>query len=274
MVQESRINCFKSLLFIIAAASVMLGFCTLVYSAPRDLLGHSLLSSSRTSHLAESAANRETIVSKDKKLFNSQIIKQISQEIDVDYIKGLSSSQSADILRYMGITHLSGKSAIRFLQCPGLAMLKQHVDSNGNLHIPNYQTRKKMSFQEHGQAVGLLSYPGSGNSWVRQLLETSTGVYTGSVFCDYEYIKAGMIGEGVRSGNVIAVKTHFCKDVSKFSKVIYIVRNPFDAVFADFNRKVMRRSEHSPSSHVDELSTTLFGKHTCTLTVMVKCTCK
>ena len=118
-----------------------------------------------------------------------------------------------------------------------------------------------MSFQEHGEVVGLISFPGSGNSWVRQLLETSTGVYTGSIYCDHAYVEAGMIGEGVRSGNVIAVKSHSCKNTFEYTKLIYIVRNPLDAIFANFNRKVMRHSQNSPSSHVAEISDSHFGKN-------------
>ena len=104
----------------------------------------------------------------DKRLSKSQRIREISQKINATYLKGLSSRQSADILIDMGIMHLNEKSAFQFLRCAGLEVLKQHVDSTGNVHIPkHYQTCKKMSFQERRQAVGLLSFPGSGNSWVR-----------------------------------------------------------------------------------------------------------
>jgi len=211
----------------------------------------------------------------EKLLLNLPTIRQISAEqlpsSQRAYIERLSSSQRADILRYMEIQHLKGDSELQFLQCSGLALLKRHVNSSGILNVPkHYQVCKKMSFREHGHAVALISFPGSGNSWVRQLLETTTGVYTGSVYCDGAYIEAGMIGEGVRSENVIAVKSHRCNDAcnSDFSKVIYIVRNPLDTIFAEFNRKMTLHSLHSPTSHVDELSEAQFSKHN-QLTTMV-----
>ena len=205
-------------------------------------------------------ASSDVMASEDMNLF-LQRIRQISPYINKKYIDGLSFNQSTDILRYMGIENLNRYFAFQFLRCPGLAVLKQHMDSNGNLHIPkHYQTCKQMSFQEHGQVVGLVSFPGSGNSWVRQLLETSTGVYTGSVYCDHAYIEAGMIGEGVRSRNVIAVKSHSCMNNFGYSKRIYVVRNPFNAIFANFNRKAKRRFQNSSSSHVAEFNEAQFGK--------------
>jgi len=190
-----------------------------------------------------------------------QRIRQISQDISRPYINRLSSDQSADIVQNMGIRNLNGYSASQFLRCAGFSLFKKHVDSDGNLGIPkSSQTCKQMSFQEHGQVVGLVSFPGSGNSWVRQLLETSTGVYTGSIYCDHAYIEAGMIGEGVRSGSVIAVKCHSCTNLFGYTKRIYVVRNPFDALFANYNRKATRRIQNSSSSHVAEFNSVQFGK--------------
>ena len=41
----------------------------------------------------------------------------------------------------------------------------------------------------------LVSYPGSGNTWIRYLIEAATGVYTGSVFRDKSILSAGHHGE-------------------------------------------------------------------------------
>ena len=203
-------------------------------------------------------ASSDAVASKD---IYSRTIRQISQNISRPYINRLSSNQSAAIVQYMGIRNLNGFSASQFLRCAGISLLKRHVDSDGNLGIPkSSQTCKEMSFQEHGQVVGLVSFPGSGNSWMRQLLETSTGVYTGSVYCDHAYIEAGMIGEGVRSGSVIAVKCHSCTNLFGYTKRIYVVRNPFDAMFANYNRKATRRIQNSSSSHVAEFNSVQFGK--------------
>ena len=49
--------------------------------------------------------------------------------------------------------------------------------------------------------VALASFPGSGNTWMRYLLQQSTGILTGSVFADPSLKKSGF-GEGInnRSG--------------------------------------------------------------------------
>ena len=79
----------------------------------------------------------------------------------------------------------------------------------------------------------LRSYPGSGNTWIRQVLERVTGICTGdavqhtangvatsilfsisvymcagSIYCDRELWLSGMIGEGVNTSSVLVVKTH------------------------------------------------------------------
>ena len=96
------------------------------------------------------------------------------------------------------------------MYCSGLRFYQFFSDSKGNVHVPSqFHNCKKMSFQDSGIPTLLVSYPGSGNSWVRQLLETTTGIYTGSDRdCDVDYIKEGMLGEGIVSENVIAVKFH------------------------------------------------------------------
>ena len=43
--------------------------------------------------------------------------------------------------------------------------------------------------------TALISFPGSGNTWVRHLLEEVTGVYTGSIYCDKVLKKSGFLGE-------------------------------------------------------------------------------
>jgi len=142
-----------------------------------------------------------------------------------------------------------------FLECPAMNIIRHgsiHEFVDGRFVLTKqYQTCKNLSFERQRGMVGLISFPGSGNSWVRQLLETSTGVFTGSVYCDPSYIQAGMIGEGIHSNFVAAVKCHGCgsKVVKNFSKIIYIVRNPFDTFFADFNRKHAHKTD-TQSKHV------------------------
>ena len=127
-----------------------------------------------------------------------------------------------------------------------------------------------MSFRDSGIPTMLVSYPGSGNSWVRQLLESATGIYTGSdKDCDLDYIKIGMLGEGITSNKVIAVKFHW-EALPKwtFKKVIYIIRNPYDAFVADHQRscaakkfRYTPRFDLSINPHVSELGIDKFSKY-------------
>ena len=59
-----------------------------------------------------------------------------------------------------------------------------------------------------GPKTALASYPGSGNTWVRYLIQHISGYITGSVYNDHSLKKIGFPGEGETNGKVIAIKTH------------------------------------------------------------------
>ncbi|XP_050353576.1 WSCD family member AGAP003962 [Nymphalis io] len=86
--------------------------------------------------------------------------------------------------------------------------------------------------------VALVSYPGSGNTWLRYLLQQVTGIVTGSVYMDYGLRMHGFPAENVTDGSVLVVKTHEAPpiEVDKFKSAILLIRNPRDAILADFNR--------------------------------------
>ncbi|XP_047489001.1 WSC domain-containing protein 1-like [Penaeus chinensis] len=56
----------------------------------------------------------------------------------------------------------------------------------------------------------LVSFPGSGNTWVRYLLEAASGIFTGSEYTDREIQKAGYLGEADKpdSGRTLVQKSH------------------------------------------------------------------
>ena len=64
-------------------------------------------------------------------------------------------------------------------------------------------------------------------------------MYTGSVYNYGGLIKGGFPGERYTDGRVIAVKTHHSglQDKDKFRRVVLLLRNPFDAILAEFNRQ-------------------------------------
>ena len=182
------------------------------------------------------------------------------------YLKILSPPQIKSVINQMGVTNLTLQgSHVSFLSCGGRLLLKQlkGKQPNSSVHMPSsFHHCKNMSFKSSGSSIALASYPGSGNSWVRQLLESATGIYTGAIYCDPAYLKAGMIGEFVATSNVLAVKTHVPLFTGKnvlgkldHDKAIYIVRNPFDAFLADHNRALAARAPRVyGNAHTAEVS--------------------
>jgi hypothetical protein len=109
----------------------------------------------------------------------------------------------------------------------------------------------------HGEKVALASFPRSGNSLMRDLIEKVTRVITGSDTkptrgLSRQLREAGLAGEGRTDDTVWIVKTHWPErqGVSPFtvSKAIVLVRNPFDCLDSYFN--MVLTSQHNTS--VDE----------------------
>ena len=83
-------------------------------------------------------------------------------------------------------------------------------------------------------------------SCIREILILSplvrrSGIYTGSKYngrADPELWQLGYYGEGIHNGSVIAVKTHgLVERRYRYRRAIVVIRNPYDAMFADFNRR-------------------------------------
>ncbi|XP_006817931.2 sialate:O-sulfotransferase 1-like isoform X1 [Saccoglossus kowalevskii] len=89
--------------------------------------------------------------------------------------------------------------------------------------------------------VALASFPGSGNTWIRYLIERVTGYYTGSFYSDAVLFRAGFRGEKYDwlERNTIVVKTHETdsEHVDKFDAAILIIRNPYDAIISERHRQ-------------------------------------
>ncbi|XP_045117318.1 uncharacterized protein LOC123508025 isoform X1 [Portunus trituberculatus] len=96
--------------------------------------------------------------------------------------------------------------------------------------------------------TALASFPGSGNTWLRYLIQGATGLFTGSVYLDRELATKGFYGENEtpECGCTVAVKTHgYClagvpatreereKDIGRFfGRGLLLLRNPYDTLIA------------------------------------------
>ena len=104
------------------------------------------------------------------------------------------------------------------------------------------------------------SFMGAGNTWLRHLIETATGFYTGSAFKDKNLYNGGFKGEykdpKSAYNTVIGIKTHnpadavgekqafdLIRNSKEISKCVILVRNPFNTFLAEFNR--MSTKSHS-----------------------------
>ena len=129
--------------------------------------------------------------------------------------------------------------------------------------------------------IALISFPGSGNTWVRQLLESASGICTGSTMCDVSLRFDGFTGENINSGATLVVKTHRPMATwhtgplknktglvpnaadAVFESAIIIIRNPLDALVSEWNRivandfKLQTVHLHTHTKKVEEKN---FGK--------------
>ena len=119
-------------------------------------------------------------------------------------------------------------------------------------------------------AISLASFPGSGNTWVRGLLQKATGYCTGAIYCDGDLRKHGFAGEGVISGSVLVTKTHRpsssfndsrCDYHITFTKGILILRDPFKAIISEWNRRNGKGAVlHGSHGHTAVIGETYFSK--------------
>lgn len=86
--------------------------------------------------------------------------------------------------------------------------------------------------------TGLVSFPGSGNTWLRYLLQQATGIATGSVYLDEGLAEYGFPGENIQNASMLVVKTHQMPNIKHFDKIILLIRQPMDAIRAEFNRRI------------------------------------
>lgn len=123
-----------------------------------------------------------------------------------------------------------------------------------------------MKSLQGGKPILLTSFHGSGNTWTRLLIEASTGIYTGSIYpLDTELMQV-FPGEILCSGHVAAIKGHpnafyVCPNITDkdklcfipnrpetskcqmgmietFNRFIFVVRNPINSIFAEFQRQI------------------------------------
>ncbi|ESP04708.1 hypothetical protein LOTGIDRAFT_94282, partial [Lottia gigantea] len=112
--------------------------------------------------------------------------------------------------------------------------------------------------------TALASFPGSGNTWLRHLIQQVTGIATGSIYNDSFIRNHGFMGEGYRDDTVIVIKTHKLglKERKKYQKAVVLIRDPLDAIKAEFNRQYRGHLGYAPYSVYRKNWPALTGKKT------------
>ena len=149
------------------------------------------------------------------------------------------------------------------------------LDTNDSSHFSYCWRKSKLNHEPNRSVcrflnasdrvpVALASFPGSGNTWVRGLLQAATGVCTGAIHCDTTLRRSGFPGESVRSGKTLVIKTHqtdpnyppkhFEKraDIPVYSSAIFIIRNPLNALVVEWNRLMISNNSDNHILSVEE----------------------
>ena len=163
-------------------------------------------------------------------------------------LKGMSEEEIENLVSLFhinGTDYLDDESKRDFLWCdPELLSSRNQPAQRVNRPCAEMRFRK-----DNGKRMALASFPGSGSTWSRTLLEQATGIYTGAIYCDKNLKREGFIGEFITSGNVIAIKTHqHLINASKldrkhsliFDGAIFIIRNIFDAILSERKRSTSK----------------------------------
>jgi hypothetical protein len=156
-----------------------------------------------------------------------------------------------------GLQNLDHTSLSRLYQCLPF-----------DVHMPKVKWCSRRTFcSVNSPLIALVSFHGSGNTWLRYLIEQATGYFSGSIYCD-RTLKRVFPGEAVASGNVVVIKTHHAdtrtlpKDIQistgreRYHKAIVLVRNPYNALISEANRRW--NSNRSMNSHIGKADETRF----------------
>ncbi|XP_077870609.1 sialate:O-sulfotransferase 1-like [Saccoglossus kowalevskii] len=81
--------------------------------------------------------------------------------------------------------------------------------------------------------VWLISFPRSGNTWTRHLLEVATGIYTGTCY-NTRIKKAGVDGKIISQyGQILVYKCHNILKTCNYG--ILLIRNPYDSILSYYS---------------------------------------
>ncbi|XP_071849045.1 sialate:O-sulfotransferase 2-like [Apostichopus japonicus] len=141
--------------------------------------------------------------------------------------------------------------------CPGDEKSFCGADEYVSIYQTSHQDERclEMTLKPMGSMplIAVASFPGSGNTWVRYLIERASGIYTGSYYDDGDLYNKGFKGEREHwlKGTTVAVKTHRFDEehVATYDGVILIIRDPYKAILSEHNRKFGGHTGYASDRH-------------------------
>ncbi|XP_069188326.1 sialate:O-sulfotransferase 1-like isoform X2 [Procambarus clarkii] len=113
-----------------------------------------------------------------------------------------------------------------------------------------------VNFAQEGSLppTALVSYPGSGNTWTRHLLQAATGIFTGSIYQDQQLYMKGFFGElePWNAGTTFTQKTHDGSPahIQAFNGTgVLLLRNPYRAIISYHNFLFGGHTGYAPISN-------------------------
>ena len=238
------------LLLVLICCNLLLNDSCSATDRTKKLINKNRLATKR--FIKETQNNGSMVISEESRdKFLNPLIRsgQISNRRNyVHLLSGMSNQEVANLVSQFhinGTEYLNDEAKRDFLWCDP-EMLKTHNQPARIIDRPC----AKMTFKEDtGKRVALASFPGSGSTWSRTLLEQATGIYTGAIYCDKLLKAGGFVGEFITSGNVIVIKSHQHminilhpdrKHTVPFDSAIFVIRNVFDALFSERKRSTSK----------------------------------
>lgn len=105
--------------------------------------------------------------------------------------------------------------------------------------------------------VALSSFPGSGNTWARILVEKATSKRTGSEYFDKKLVRAGLVGEGsAHLNDTLCFKTHWPViqgTEPSYERAIVVLRHPANASLSYASYSLSQTMSHDNDVDVERM---------------------
>lgn len=253
-------------------------------NSPSSVINHS--SGNDTKHIVShlDPINSQEVKSKD---FNNSVSdKHVKSESIISDFDNINTQKGRDLLSRIR-TNCTDRICSEFLTDRDRPHFKYCIHKTWKIPVSKHKEplNSVCVFIDGSNRypMALASYPGSGNTWLRGLIQTVTGLCIGGIYCDITLRQNGYPGESIRSGVTFMVKTHqidprwegiqYAPDspftyfktiehVPVYAGGVFIMRNPFRAMVAEFKRQEW---EDEADNHIKTLGQEHFGE--CAVTI-------